>query len=103
MLPWFKDVPRPRSGLVQKAVRQLALLSYSLYLANNEVSLLLRHPKVATALGLQNNFPLAVALFLALTLIISLVVNRWIERPFLHLRDRKVPQLGAIAVRAGNV
>lgn len=92
VLPWFQTLPRPQSHLVREGVRHLALLSYSLYLANNEVSVLLRHPYVVGTLGLEQSFARAVLVFLTLTFFIAWAANRWVERPVLRLRDRKIPQ-----------
>lgn len=82
LLPWCAARRAP-GGWLERAVRHASLTSYSAYLCHNAVAL-----PLVTHLLPGAPWPLAVAVFLALTGAISTAAWAWFERPTTRLRER---------------
>jgi peptidoglycan/LPS O-acetylase OafA/YrhL len=91
LLPWAAECAKFRWRSFGRPVRVVALWSYSLYLCNVGVCVLLQH-----LLGKRlESLPVALSTFAAVYVIafaIAAMAYRWIEQPFLRLRDRVAPR-----------
>lgn len=83
MIPFFYYLKKPSSKFIYKIITTGSLISYSMYLVNYTlVSRFLISP-------LHINYAIKFVLFWMLTVCISILIYKFVELPFMNLRDKK--------------